>query len=120
VRENSPDEVVAGFRAALRAGDVGSAAAMFSRDGCFITPDATVIRERLQIRRVLQQLVEMVERLTIEQRSIVTAGDVAVSSEVWRMRTDEAGGSRHSPRSMIVLARVEGVWRIVVFDPWRG
>jgi len=116
---NTPDEVVVGFEAALRAGNARAAAAMFSRHGCFVTPDSTVIRERSEIRGVLQQLADMPGELTVEQRSIVTAGDVAVSSESWSVRAGESDSVRRTARSMIVLSRVEGIWRIAVFDPWR-
>jgi ketosteroid isomerase-like protein len=112
---------VAGFGAALRAGDVGAAAAMFSRHGCFVTPDSTVIRERSHIESVLRQLVDMAGELTIEQRSILTAGDVAVSSEAWTMRFDRGCEPvRRTSRSMTVLGRAEGVWRIAVYNPWHS
>jgi ketosteroid isomerase-like protein len=118
VGSNTPDEVVAGFGAALRAGNAGAAAALFSRHGCFVTPDATVIRERSQIHGVLQQLIDMAGNLTIAQRTILTAGDVAVSSESWSIRSEANDSIRRSSRATIILGRIEGIWRIAVLDPW--
>ncbi len=118
--EESPNEVVDGFGAALRAGDVGMATSLFSRHGCFITPDSTVIQGRRQIRGFLRQLVDMAGELTIERRTMLTAGDVAIGSEYWTMRFAGNGGTvRRTSRSTIVLGRVEGIWRIAVIDPWR-
>jgi ketosteroid isomerase-like protein len=118
---NSPDHVVANFASALRRGDSRAAIELFSHHGCFVTPDSTVIRERSHIKGVLQQLIGMPGELTIEQRSIVTAGDIAVSSESWGMRFARAAKPvERTSRSMTVLGRAEGVWRIAVFDPWHA
>jgi ketosteroid isomerase-like protein len=121
VGENTPHEIVDGFGAALRAGDVGSATALFSRHACFVTPDATVIQGRSQIGGFLRQLVEMAGDLSFAQRTMVTAGDVAIGSENWTMHFRGNGGThQRTSRSTIVLGRIEGTWRIAVVDPWRG
>lgn len=115
-----PDEVVDGFGVALRAGDVGAATALFSREGCFVTPDSTVIHGRAQIRGFLRQLVEMVGDLRIEQRVMLKAGDIAVGSESWRLCLGQGEGMVRTTRATIVLGRIEGSWRIAVVDPWRN
>jgi ketosteroid isomerase-like protein len=120
VEERTPDEVVDGFGAALRAGDVGAATVLFSREGCFVTPDSTVIRGRAQIRAFLRQLVAMVGDLKIEQRVMLKAGDIAVGSESWRLRLGQGEGLVRTTRATIVLGRIEGDWRIAVADPWRN
>ena len=118
--EGTPNEVVDGFGAALRAGDATAATAYFSRHGCFVTPDSTVIQGRREIRGYLHQFVDMAGELTIEQRTMVTAGDVAIGSENWTLRlANGAGEIRRTTRSTIVLGRIEGTWRIAVVDPWR-
>jgi ketosteroid isomerase-like protein len=121
VGENTPHEIVDGFGLALRAGDVGTATALFSRHACFVTPDSTVIQGRAQIGPFLRQFVEMAGELHFEQRTMVTAGDVAIGSENWTVGFGGNGGKlRRTTRSTIVLNRIEGRWRIAVVDPWRG
>jgi uncharacterized protein (TIGR02246 family) len=116
----TPDEVIDDFAAALRAGDASLAAALFSRHGCFVTPDATVVQGRPAIRDILQQIVDLAGELRIEQRTMLRAGDVALGSELWTMRDGRGADAPHrSTRSTIVLNRVEGSWRIAVVDPWR-
>ncbi|HEY2478888.1 MAG TPA: nuclear transport factor 2 family protein [Solirubrobacterales bacterium] len=113
--------MIDGLGAALRAGDVGAAVSLFSSEGCFVTPDSTVIQGTAQIRAFLQQLVDTAADLTIEQRTMLRAGDVAVGSESWSMRIGRAGDApRRVSRSTIVLGRTGGIWRIAVADPWRG
>jgi uncharacterized protein (TIGR02246 family) len=116
-----PHEVVDVFGAALRAGDPEAAAAMFSRQGCFVTPDSTVIEGRAEVRGFLRQFVALASDLSIDQRTMLTAGDVAVGSESWSVRLGRgAGAVRRTSRSTIVLGRIEGAWRIAVVDPWRA
>ena len=117
----TPTEVLDGFGAALRAGDAVAASALFSREGCFVTPDGTVIRGRREIRAFLQQMVDTAEMLKTEHRTILAAGDVVIGSEDWSMRFGSGSMTvRRNSRSTIVLARVEAVWRIAVADPWRA
>lgn len=117
----TPDAVVAALGAALRRGHADDAAALFSRHGCFVSPDSTVIQGREQVRDFLRQIVVLASDLTIDQRTMLTAGDIAVASESWSMRLGrgEEAVSRTS-RSTIVLGRIEGIWRIAIADPWRG
>jgi uncharacterized protein (TIGR02246 family) len=121
VKEEGPSNVLDGFGAALRAGDAEAAAALFSREGCFVTPDSTVIKGRSQVRGFLRQLIDTAGDLTIEQRTMLEAGDVAIGSECWSMLVGRgAGALRRTSRSTTVLGRTEGVWRIAVVDPWRS
>jgi uncharacterized protein (TIGR02246 family) len=119
IGREAPEEVIDGFGAALRAGDVGAAAALFSLEGCFVTPDSTVIHGREPIRGFLRQLVDLAADLTFEQRTVMRAGDIAVASESWSMRIGSGAGVVRATRATIVLGRVQGVWRIAVADPWR-
>jgi ketosteroid isomerase-like protein len=121
VTGSSPQEVVHGFGAALSAGDPEGATAMFSGQGCFVTPDSTVIEGRAEVRGFLQQFVALASELSIDQRTMLTAGDIAVGSESWSVRLGRGPGAvRRISRSTIVLGRIEGVWRIAVVDPWRA
>jgi ketosteroid isomerase-like protein len=119
VGEQTPHEVVDGLGAALRAGDVGAATALFSRHACFVTPDSTVIEGRRQISGFLRQFVDMTGEFAFDQRTMVTAGDAALASENWTVRFAGGEGPVRRSRSTIVLGRVEGIWRIAVADPWR-
>jgi ketosteroid isomerase-like protein len=121
VGEGTPSEVVDGFGAALCAGDVTAATAYFSRHACFVTPDSTVIQGRTEVGGFLRQLVAMAGELEIGQRTMLTAGDVAIGTEDWTMRFGGGSGTvRRTSRSTIVLGRIEGFWRIAVVDPWRS
>jgi uncharacterized protein (TIGR02246 family) len=118
----TPAELAERVAAALRARDVDVAAACFIRDGCFVTPDATAIRGRGEIRAVLAQLLAICMRIEIEQLTVVAAGDTALVSERWGVSIKPAGGGSfvRTSLSTMVLTEVEGAWKLAVAAPWRA
>lgn len=80
-----------------------------------------MIQGRPRIRDFLDELVDLAEELTIGQRTMLTAGDVALGQESWSMRLGRGEAAvRRTSRSTIVLGRIEGIWRIAAVDPWRS
>jgi uncharacterized protein (TIGR02246 family) len=116
----SAKQVSPAFAAALSAGDLEAASACFARDACLITPDATTIRGRQSIRAILYQLIAMRPSATLEQRSLLVAGEVAIASEDWTIRIDAADGTpfAQSSVSTAVLRRVEDRWKLQISAPW--
>ncbi|HEX3737353.1 MAG TPA: nuclear transport factor 2 family protein [Solirubrobacterales bacterium] len=108
----TPQEAGARFRAALHSGDPAGAASLFARDGCLVTPDATVIRGRESIRPVLAQLVELAP--AVEPLTMLVAGTVAFARERWTL----GGGGDAATFSTAVLQLVEGGWKLTIADPW--
>jgi ketosteroid isomerase-like protein len=112
---------LASFATALCARDAAGASRLLSREACFVTPDSTVIQGRAAVLGFLRQLVGMAAEMTIDQRTMLAAGEVALASESWSLRGRGAAGSvRRTTRATIVLAQIEGAWRIAVVDPWRA
>ena len=64
-------------------GDLEAAASCFAKDACLITPDATAVRGRAEIRPILHQLIVAGSRIEVQESSIVLAGEVALGSERW-------------------------------------
>lgn len=116
----TPERASLAFAAALGAGDHHLAASCFARDACFLTPDATVIRGRDEIRDILAQLIAMRLEVRVELRSILTVGDIALSSERWTTRLDgaEVDSLVQTSRSTSVLKRVEDGWKLLIAAPW--
>ena len=107
--------------AALRAGDRRAAVARLARDACFVTPDSTVIRGRIDIATILAQLSIMGMELEAEPRGgALIAGDTAFCSERWTVRTGVEGSERlvQSFLSQSVSIRVEGQWKLLIVAPW--
>lgn len=117
---DSPEQVLLTFVGALVVGDPHLAAACFARDACFVTPDATVVRGRAEIRDILAQLISMRLEIEVAQRRVLTIGDTALSSERWTTRL--GGGDRQplvqSQSSTAVLRQLDGGWKLLIAAPW--
>jgi uncharacterized protein (TIGR02246 family) len=103
----------------LSAGDLEGAAACFARDGCLVTPDGTAIHGRDRIRSVLAQMVVRRTEVEVDLSSSISAGEVMLVRERWRVRTGE--GSAQFEQTLtptLVLRQIEGAWKLAIAAPW--
>lgn len=116
----TPRESIKAFAASITRGDLDAAASCFTKDGCLLTPDATVIRGRDEIRPILRQLIASGSRIEVQESSVVLAGEVALGTERWVVTSVGAEGEPFS-RTLtptLVLRQLEGVWKLAVAMPW--
>ena len=108
------------FIAALGAGDLGAAAACFTREGCMITPDGTAVHGRSEIAAILAQLIARRTEIEVAQLVLRRAGDVALATGCLTLRSDGPEGARieQSCDPTLALRRVEGCWKIAILAPW--
>ncbi len=117
---STPESASLDFAEALSAGDLDTAASYFARDACFLTPDATAIWGREEIRAVLAQLIGMRLQIRVDLRNLLTIGDIALSSERWTMRFEAADGTSftQTSRSTAALRLIESQWKLLIAAPW--
>ena len=108
------------FAQAVSVGDLDGAASRFARDGCLITPDATAIHGREHIRAVLAQMVRRRTEIRVELSSSVSAGDVLLVHQRWRIRSGERPWQHleQSADAVLVLREIEGEWKLSIAAPW--
>lgn len=107
------------FAFALTSGDLELAAGCFAREGCLITPDATAIHGRDNIRPVLAQLIATRIEIEVQLSNAVGGGGVAIASERWRVRFGVAGGRRvQTIHPTFVLHRIDSAWKLAIAAPW--
>jgi ketosteroid isomerase-like protein len=116
----TPRESTRALANAISRGDLDSAARCFAKDACLITPDATAVRGREEIKPILHQLIVVGSQIEVQESSIVLAGEVALGSERWLVTS---AGSEGSPftRTLtptVVLRQIEEVWKVAVAMPW--
>lgn len=119
-RPASPVKSCLSFAQAVSTGDLDRAAACFARDGCLITPDATAVRGREEIRAVLAQMIGRQTEIQVELSSTVAAGEVILASQRWRIRSGEPEERRfeQTANAVLVLRRIEGEWKLSIVAPW--
>jgi ketosteroid isomerase-like protein len=108
------------FAASISRGDLDTAAHCFAKDACLVTPDATAVRGREEIRPILHQLIVLESRIEVEESSILLAGEVALGTERWTVTSpgSEGGSFTRSLTPMVVLRQLEDVWKLAVALPW--
>jgi ketosteroid isomerase-like protein len=116
----TPRESTRALAASISRGDLDSAARCFAKDACLLTPDATAVRGREEIKPILHQLIVTGSQIEVQDSSIVLAGEVALGSERWIVTS---AGSEGSPftRTLtptVVLRQIEEVWKLAVAMPW--
>lgn len=117
---STPRESTRALAASISRGDLDGAARCFAKDACLITPDATAVRGREEIKPILHQLIVVGSQIEVQESSIVLAGEVALGNERWLVTS---AGSEGSPfaRTLtptIVLRQIEDAWKLAVAMPW--
>lgn len=116
----TPDESSRALAASITRGDLDAATSCFAKDACLLTPDATVVRGRNEIRPILRQLIASGSRIEVQESSVVLAGEVALGTERWVVTTAGTEGEPFS-RTLtptMVMRQVEGRWKLAVAMPW--
>jgi ketosteroid isomerase-like protein len=115
-----PQESSRAFAASISRGDLDAAAYCFAKDACLVTPDATAVRGRDEIRPILHQLIALESRIEVQESSVVLAGEVALGTERWLVTSpgSDATPFTRALTPTLVLREVEGLWKIAVAMPW--
>lgn len=104
----------------LSVGDLSGAAGCFARDSCLLTPDATAIHGRDEIRPVLAQLIARRPLIEVEAGSVIVAGDAAYANQRWQLTVQGAGEGRFEQTCSpsLVLRQIEGSWKVAIAALW--
>lgn len=115
-----PQDSTLAFAASISRGDLDAATNCFTKDACLLTPDATTIRGRQEIRPILHQLIMVGTRIEVRESSVVRAGEVALGTERWTFTSGGAGDAlfTRTLSPTLVLRQLEGVWKLAVAMPW--
>lgn len=117
----TPEGVTRALADSVTRGDLEAAARCFAKDACLVTPDATTVRGREDIRPILHQLIASGSRIEVQESSMLLAGEVAFGTERWSITTRGSEGEpfTRSLTPAMVLRRLEGTWKLAVAMPWR-
>ncbi|HET7508124.1 MAG TPA: nuclear transport factor 2 family protein [Solirubrobacterales bacterium] len=116
----TPQESTRAFAASISRGDLDAAAYCFAKDACLVTPDATAVRGRDEIRPILKQLIVVESRIEVQESSVLAAGEVALGTERWTVTSPGSEGNpfTRTLTPMVVMRQLEDVWKLAVALPW--
>jgi uncharacterized protein (TIGR02246 family) len=120
---DSPAEVIEQFTEALNGGDIDRAMSLYEPGATFAPQPGQAVEGRQAIRAALDRFAALRPRMKGEITSVITAGDVALVMNRWRLRGTQPDGApvEMGGRSADVLRRgPDGRWRILIDDPWGG
>ena len=117
---HAPQQSVLGFVQAINDGDLRAALELLAEDARLVTPDATVIEGREEIRAVLAQLAAKGTRIEVRESSFLVSGRVALASERWAIQYAGAGegGFERTSTAITVLHRAGAIWKVAIAAPW--
>src|SRR3954471_5133220 len=101
----TPQESTRAFALSISRGDLDAAAYCFAKDACLVTPDATAVRGRDEIRPILHQLILLESQIEVQESSIFAGGEVALGTESWVVTSlgSEGAPFTRSLTPMVVL-----------------
>ncbi len=120
VATQTPEKVTRAFAESVTRGNLEAAARCFAKDACLVTPDATTVRGREDIRPILHQLIASGYRIEVQESSMLLAGEIAFGTERWVITTPGSEGKSFT-RALtptMVLRQLEGAWKLAVAIPW--
>jgi ketosteroid isomerase-like protein len=103
---------------ALGVGDLEAACACFAPDACLITPEGTEVHGEAAIRSRLAQLIQARAEVTIDLAGVLSAGDLAIAHERWRIRAEGVDRFSQAPHPTLVLRRLGAEWKLAIAAPW--
>lgn len=117
---SDPQDSTRVFADSISRGDLEAATNCFTKDACLLTPDATTIRGREEIKPILHQLIAIGSRIEVQESSVVRAGDVALGNERWGFTSAGTAGSlfTRTLTPTLVMRHLEGIWKLAVAMPW--
>jgi ketosteroid isomerase-like protein len=111
---------VLAFVEALNTANLPAALECFADEACLVTPDATAVEGRGEIRAVLAQMTARGVQIGVLASSFLVAGRVAMGSERWAIRHAAAGeeGFEQVSSASLVLHRAGALWKLAIVAPW--
>lgn len=117
---HTPEETSTVMSAAISAGDLEAAVAMFEPDACFAQL-GSVAQGTDAIRQVLAELLQIKPALQGRPSKVLRAGDIAIVYGTWTMR---GAGPDGNPIDLsgrytdVVRRQADGRWLFVIDNPW--
>jgi DNA-binding MarR family transcriptional regulator/ketosteroid isomerase-like protein len=117
----TPDEVDRVFSAAISAGDLDTALALYEPEARYVHRSGRTETGHAAIRQILRDLIAAGPTLVCHEISAVESGATAVVQSHWTVRQPQQDGgvAEHSGRSFEVVRRgADGGWRFVIDMPY--
>ncbi len=102
-------------------GDIEGLVALYAPDATIVAEPGREVRGKDAIRAALEGFLATKGTMTMETRSVVVAGDIALTSGRWSLRGTGADGqpiAMESNSSEVWRRQPDGSWLTIIDHPW--
>ena len=107
--------------AAVNAGDLETAVALYESEAAVVSPSGETVTGIPAIREVLSSFIAMKPTLTLEVPLVVQSGDTAVLHSKWALKgTDENCNAIDTEGNGVEVVRrqTDGTWKFIIDNPF--
>ena len=116
-----PEEAVQAFFDAFNRGDLDAVVALYEPKATLVAQPGQIAEGHAAIREALNGFLAMKPTLTPEKKTLVAAGDIALSVVRWTLNgTGPDGAPVHmeGATSDVLRRQADGRWLFVIDNPW--
>ena len=120
-RMQNPESIHVLFEQLVNEAAIDQLASLYEPSAVLIERDGTLFSGRNAIREHLAALLALRPRMTIRNRTVIRAGEVAILVSEWELEAEDPDGKpiRDGGRTYDVVRRqADGTWRLAVDNPW--
>jgi uncharacterized protein (TIGR02246 family) len=116
-----PEEAVQAFFDAFNRGDLEAVVALYEPKAILVAQPGQIAEGHAAIGEALNGFLAMKPTLTPEKKTLVTAGDIALSVVRWTLNgtgSDGAPVRMEGATSDVLRRQADGSWLFVIDNPW--
>ena len=109
------------FQDAFNRGDIEALLALYAPDAIVVSEPGHEVSGKAGIRAFLEELLSMERTATIETRSVVVVGDIALTRGKWALRGTGADGQpleMGGDNAEVSRRQPDGTWLSIIDNPW--
>ena len=107
--------------AAVTAGDLETAVALYESEAAVVSPSGETVTGIPAIREVLSSFIAMKPTLTLEVPLVVQSGDTAVLHSKWALKGTDGDGNAVDTKGNgveVVRRQTDGTWKFIIDNPF--
>lgn len=121
MRATVPEDLHQMWVETVNAGDLDGLVALYEPTGAFVAQPGTVVTGQAAIRQACAGLLALNPSATLDVRSVILAGDVALVISTWSLTGTDAEGNPveiSGQTSDVARRQPDGTWLFAIDNPW--
>ena len=115
-----PEDIHPAFADAMRSLDLERVVSVYEDQAVLLLQPGSILRGHAAIREGLGAFLVQKPELTLEESTVIDAGDVALLHSRWAIKIRNADGSEtsfHVRPTQVARRQPDGTWRVAIDEP---